>query len=247
MKCIILCAGYATRLYPLTENQPKPLLMVGGRPVLEHILDRLLPMREIDEIFIVTNAKFCNHFKEWLKEFKRKNLPKKNIEVVDDRTTSNDDRLGSLGDLLFVLKQKSIKEDVLVVAGDNLFTGDLKGFIAMCKVDGSPAIGLYDVKDINEAKKFGIVLTKGDKVVDFEEKPAQPKSTLASMAIYFCPKSTFGPLEKFVSISEKPDLGFFIKWIFKTVPVKGYVFEGKWFDIGSFESLKKADEELRAG
>lgn len=245
MKCILLCAGYATRLYPLTENMPKPLLQVGNKPVIEHILEQILAIEEVDEIFIVTNAKFYGHFEDWLRGFTQKTPVMKSIKVINDNTKSNDDRLGSLGDLVFVLKQKAIRDDVLVVAGDNLFTGDLKGFIRMCKADSFSAIGLYDVGDINEAKKFGIVLTNGDNVADFEEKPAQPKSTLASMAIYFYPKSTFGMLEKFVSISDKPDLGFFIKWIYKTTPVKGFVFGGKWFDIGSFENLKKADEELR--
>jgi len=246
LKCVILCAGYATRLYPLTKDNPKPLLKVAEKPVLEHILERILPIEDLDEIFIVTNSRFFGHFEEWLEGFAADVPAGKRIEIIDDGTTTNETRLGGLGDLLFVLDEKAIEDDVLVVAGDNLFTFDLGSFIDGCKAAGVSSIGLHDVEDLDEAKKFGIVsVDKYDTITGFEEKPEHPKSTLASTGVYFYPRSVLGLFEDYIAESDKMDgPGFFVKWLYKRQPVKGLKLSGKWFDIGSFENLERANEEF---
>lgn len=246
MKCILLCAGYATRLYPLTKNKPKTLLSVGGRPVLEWILEKVLSLRQVDEVFIVTNEKFYGQLKEWLSAFEKKTKGTKHLEVVNDGTTSNENRLGGLGDLFFVLKKKSIEDDLLVIAGDNVFTFDLGEFIERCVAKRRTSIGLYDVLDLNEAKKLGIVdLDNGARVVSFEEKPSKPKTTLSSIGIYYYPKEVLPSIEKYIAGSSKVDgPGFFVEWFCKKSDIYGFVFKGKWFDIGSFETLEKADKEL---
>ena len=125
MKCILLCAGYATRLFPLTENFPKPLLKVGGRALLDYILDEVNTIDEIDKIFVITNNKYAGHFEKWVEE--KNNV--KPIEVINDHTLSNDDRLGAIGDISYTIEQGKIDDDVLIIAGDNLFTYKLKDFV----------------------------------------------------------------------------------------------------------------------
>ena len=124
MKALILAAGYATRLYPLTKKYPKPLLEVKGRPIIDYIVDKLGLVGPLSEIYIVTNSKFIADFRKWAKTV---NSPKK-ITLVDDLTKNNQDRLGAIGDINFAIKKKKIKEDLLVVGGDNLFSGSLRGF-----------------------------------------------------------------------------------------------------------------------
>ena len=136
MKCILLCAGYATRLFPLTENFPKALLEVGGRPLLNYIVDDVNEIEEVDEIYLVTNAKYTPHFEKWAKDLNNV----KKISIINDGTTSNSDRLGAIGDILFTLKEKKINDDVIAVAGDNLFDFKLKEFVKYAKDKKSPAI-----------------------------------------------------------------------------------------------------------
>ena len=182
MKQIILAAGYATRLYPLTQNTPKPLLPVGGRPMLEHVLDSSEAIGGIDHTYVVTNDKFTGHFEDW-----RRTQPHRTCTVVNDGTTSNEDRLGAIGDLHWVIEQHGIDDDLLVIAGDNLFTGDLSGFGARCRETQTPVLGVYDVGSLEEATKYGVVAVNDTgQISSFEEKPAQPQSTLIGIALYYC-------------------------------------------------------------
>jgi len=245
MKVLLLAAGYATRLYPLTLNTPKPLLPVAGRTVLEFIFDLIEPLKEVDEVFIVTNEKFYRHFEDWKKGFKGS----KKITVVDDGTASNEARLGATGDIEFVIEKKNIKDDLLVLAGDNLFKADLSVFTNFCfSKRPSIAIGLYDIKDLTLASKYGIVsVDKNNKVIDFKEKPAVPPSTLAAMCLYFFPKEKLGIMEQYLGLDTAKDApGYFLEWLYKREPVFGYVFKDKkWFDIGDKKSLEEADREFR--
>jgi glucose-1-phosphate thymidylyltransferase len=144
MKAIILCAGYATRLYPLTKDKPKPLLDVKDKPIAEHIIKKIEDIEEINEIFIVTNNKFFTHFLDWNANFSST----KKVTIVNDKTMSNDDRLGSLGDIRFVIENMNVSEDIMVVAGDNLFEFSLKPMIEIYREKSTPVVALYDVKDI---------------------------------------------------------------------------------------------------
>lgn len=243
MKAIILCAGYGTRLYPLTLNQPKPLLDVGGKPIIEYIIKKIEEIKEVDEIFIVTNAKFSEHFTKFVNKFKSK----KKIEVINDKTTSNEDRLGSLGDIKFVIKHKNIKEDILVIAGDNLFEFSLKDVFDLYKEKVKTIVALYDVKNRELAKQYGIVsIDKNNKMTHFVEKPTEPPSTLSSTGIYIYPKKVIKDLLEYGSHGENTDkAGNFLEWLYKKEDVYCYVSNKKWFDIGSFEQLDEARKSFR--
>ncbi|MCK5282761.1 MAG: nucleotidyltransferase family protein [Nanoarchaeota archaeon] len=242
MKSIILAAGYATRLWPLTKDKPKPLLEVKGKPIVEHIIKKIEAISIIDEIFIVTNDKFFRNFLEWNSSFGSK----KKITIVNDKTFSNDDRLGSLGDIKFVVENIDVVDDVMVVAGDNLFEFSLIPVMDMYAEKKKAIVALYDVKDIELAKQYGIVaVDSGNKIVDFEEKPQQPKSTLSSTGIYVYPKTTVEKLIKFVDDDGKKDkAGDFLEWMYKQEDVYCYVTKEKWFDIGTLDQLEKAKEEF---
>jgi len=241
MKAIILCAGYATRLYPLTKDKPKPLLDVKGKPIVEHIIKKIEGITEINEIFIVTNNKFFTHFLDWNANFKSS----KKVTIVNDRTKSNEDRLGSLGDIRYVIENMNINEDIMVVAGDNLFEFSLKPVMALYKEKNKPIVALYDVKDVELAKLYGIVsVDENKKIIDFEEKPAQPKSTLSSTGIYLYPKEAADKLIEFTKTHNADKAGSFLEWLYKQEDIYCYATEEKWFDIGNLEQLEKARKEF---
>jgi glucose-1-phosphate thymidylyltransferase len=247
MKVLLLAAGYATRLYPLTLNTPKPLLTVAGKTVIGYIFDLIDPLKEVDEVFIVTNEKFFQNFEDWKRDFKSS----KKITVIDDGTTSNETRLGATGDMDFVIEKRSIKDDLLVLAGDNLFRADLSLFTDFCASKRpSIVIGLYDIKDLILAKNYGIVsVDKNNKLIDFKEKPANPQSTLAAMCLYFFPKERLGIMKRYLEMKTARDApGYFLEWLYERDSVFGYVFKDKkWFDIGDKKSLDEAEKEFSRG
>ena len=241
MKCIILCAGYATRLYPLTLDRPKSLLPIAGKPLIEHILISIEKLDDIDEIFIITNNKFFDNFRNW----KRNYSSAKPIKIINDNTKDEEDRLGAIGDIDFVVKQEKINDDILVVAGDNLFDFNLVYLHKFFNEKKVSVIALYDIqnKDL-AAKKYGIVeISKSNRIINLEEKPENPKTTLVSTACYILSKEDIQELEKCIKQHQKPDnLGDFIKWLSRRKQIYGLVFQGKWFDIGNKEQLKEADK-----
>ena len=239
MEAIILAAGYATRLHPLTEDIPKPLLNVAGKPIIEHIIKKLEAIKEIDKIYIVTNDKFERHFKNWLGNFDAQ----KPIEIINDKTKSNEDRLGAIGDIHHIINQKKLDNDIIVVAGDNLFELSLSEVSSFFKKRKSNVIVLHDVKDLELAKHYGIVEVKNSVVVNFEEKPLAPKSTLASTGIYMFPKKTLSLIKKYIAQGNNPDkTGNFIEWLHKREKVYSYTTDKKWYDIGNMEQLEKANK-----
>lgn len=242
MYAIILAAGYATRLYPLTENTPKPLLNVAGKPVIGHIIEKLEEIDQIKKIYVVTNDKFERHFKEWLSGYDAGN----SIEIINDGTKSNEDRLGALGDIHFAISSKNIEDDIIVVAGDNLFEASLADVFNFFKKRKSNVIVLHDVEDFELAKHYGIAETSNNQVINFEEKPKNPKSTLASTGIYLFPKKTTSLIRKYIIQGNNPDkTGNFIEWLHKRDAVYTYVTDKKWYDIGSVEQLEKANRYYR--
>lgn len=239
MNAIILAAGYATRLYPLTENTPKPLLKVGGKSIIEHIIRKLEQIEFIEKIFVITNDKFEKSFKEWLENFDAK----KPIEIINDGSKSNEDRLGALGDVHYIIDKKSVDDDLIVIAGDNLFEMPLTDTVNFFKKRKSNVIVLHDVKDLNLAKQYGIVETENNVVVNFEEKPINPKSTLASTGIYLFPRKTADLIRKYVAQGNNCDkTGNFIEWLHKRDKVFSYITDRKWYDIGNLEQLEKANK-----
>ena len=222
MKAIILAGGYATRLQPLTDDLSKCLLPVGGRPMVDWILDRVRRAEEIDEVHVVTNSRFAGDFEQWARL-------KDGVTVHDDGTTSNDDRLGAIGDVAFTLDQAGIDDDVIVIAGDNLFDYELSDYLGFWRGKGvASAVAVRDVGDLRLASHYGIVaLDADDRVVEFVEKPPQPKSTLAATATYIYHREHVPLVTRYLAEGNPPDQsGSFIEWLRSREPVYGYSFTG---------------------
>ncbi len=243
MRVILLCAGYATRLYPLTENQPKPLLPIGGRPILEWILERIAEIGGVEDVTLVSNHRFAGHFESWAAE-RSKQFPWP-VHIVDDHTTSNEDRLGAIGDLRFVLKERGIgAEDLLVIAGDNLFDFDLTVLVRDALARRPyPLIAIYDVADRELARRYGLVrLDRENQVLEFFEKPQDPPTTLASCGIYWLPCETRDLLDRYIREGHNSDQpGHYMKWLAQADRLYAVLLEGYWFDIGDLTSYQKAD------
>ena len=244
MKAIITAAGYASRLWPLTRDIPKPLLEVKGKPIVEHIVVKIAEISDVDEIFIITNAKFYPLFEAWLTEAKtRISVP---VQLINDRTTSNDDRLGQIGDIHLVLEKYAIDDDLLVVAGDNLFNFSLLPAFNVFSKQQRILNPLYESKSYKAARESGSVVVDEatNEFVEFLEKSPAPKSTLISLGIYFFPRQKLQLIEKYIAEKNNPDkMGFFLMWLMQHEKVLGHVYIEKWFDIGWIEALETARKE----
>ena len=246
MQVLILAAGYGTRLYPLTKDTPKPLLPIQGKPLINYLVEKIHFIGDLSKLIVVTNDKFTKHFEQWADQYK--NLKAK-IQIVNDGTKTNEDRLGSMGDIDFVIRNLKIKEDLLILGGDNLFDQGLEEFLKYSRTK-SPRVttGLFDIRNKAEAKKFGVVtLNEQKKVVSFEEKPEHPQSTLIGMCLYFLPRESLPLVARYLHESKKNDTsGDYIKWLFKKEDVYGFTFNGKWYDIGSLEAYDEAQRDFKA-
>jgi glucose-1-phosphate thymidylyltransferase len=242
VKLIVLAAGYATRLYPLTLNHPKPLLPVAGKPMMEHVLDNLMPIKEIDEIFIVTNEKFAGHFTRWAKDYKTGNRVR-TITVINDHSTDDSNKLGAIGDMNLVLNEGSIEDDIVVVGGDNLFSQSLGAFADYCREKNAPVTGVYDVGNLEEIKKYNAIeINENDRITFFEEKPANPKSTLTGIALYYYPRATLQLIRQYLAEGNNPDQpGRLVQWMYRLTPFYVWRVPGIWFDVGSKETLEEAN------
>lgn len=242
MKLIILAAGYATRLYPLTLNQPKPLLPVGGKPMMEHVLDNISTIRDIDHAYVVTNAKFAGHFEKWAAGYQRPNL-NFSFTIVNDGSTDDSNKLGAIGDMHLVLTKHKIDDDIIVVGGDNLFSQDLAGFGEFCKQKNAPVTAVYDVGDLEEIKKYNsIEIDENNRITFFEEKPAVPKSTLTGIALYYYPRSVLPLIHQYIAEGNNPDQpGRLVQWLYPRVPFYAWKVPGVWYDVGSKETLEEAN------
>jgi glucose-1-phosphate thymidylyltransferase len=249
MKGLILGAGYGVRLYPLTKNTPKPLLPIAGRPVIEWTLERILRLKDIDEIYIVVNQCFYENYQRWLSGYQsalRHTKTKLPITLCNDGTISNNDRLGAIGDIQLVVKQNRIKDDLLIIAGDNLFEFNLNDFIKFYKTHGASValknmIGL----DKNLISQYSVVtLDKAnDLIINFEEKPPLPQSDLIAICLYLFSSKEVGLIKEYLSQGLNPDApGYYIQWLYKRSPLYGCVLKGTWFDIGDIDSYNKASD-----
>lgn len=245
MRLVVLAAGYATRLYPLTRDQPKHLLAVAGRPVLEHVLERLAAIDELEEAYLVTNRKFAGQFRDWAAGYDGPLRP----EIVDDGTTSEDDRLGAIGDLGLILRESGTAEDTVVVAGDNIFTESLAGFGRSARELRASLLGVYDVGDLEAVRKYNAIEVDDDgRVSFFEEKPNDPRSTLTGIALYYYPSGVLPLVERYLDEGNNPDQpGRLVQWLYRRVPVYAWRVPGLWLDIGSRETLDEADRLLTEG
>jgi glucose-1-phosphate thymidylyltransferase len=215
------------------------LLPLAERPMLDYLVDRIREVEEIDEIHLVTNSRFAPVFREWAPT---------DVTVHDDGTISNEDRLGAIGDLAFTIERAGLEgEDLLVVAGDNLIGYSLPDYVAFWRERGGSAIAVYEVADGELLERYGVIeLDVDDRVVDFEEKPAQPRSNLAATAAYLYRAQDLGLLPTYLEEGNPPDApGNFVAWLHTRMPVHGYRFSGEWDDIGDLRQLLEADNRLR--
>jgi glucose-1-phosphate thymidylyltransferase len=243
MKIIVLAAGYATRLYPLTRMQPKPLLPVAGKPMVDHVLDNLATIKGIERVYIVTNAKFAEHFRRWADDY-RSTKAKLDFTVVNDGSTDDTNKLGAIGDLHLVVTREKLEDDIIVVAGDNLFSQSLKDFGRFCREKNAPVLGVYDVGNLEDVKKYNsISIDESGKIIFFEEKPKQPRSTLTGIALYYYPKATIPLVRQYIAEGNNPDQpGRLIQWLYPRTAVYTWRVPGLWYDIGSQESLEEANK-----
>jgi glucose-1-phosphate thymidylyltransferase len=245
MNALILAAGYATRLYPLTLDKAKPLLVVGGKPIIEWVVDNLAGVPDLETIYVVTNDRFVADFQAWSERYQDRH-PEFKFEIVNDGSTRDEDKLGAIGDINFVVTHENLTQSsLLIVAGDNLFTESLVNFVTFAK--GTDAtVAVYDVGDAEAIKKYGNITVDAEGIISrFEEKPEKPQGTLAGIALYYYSPAVLSLLTTYLAAGNNPDQpGRFVQWLYTRRPVQTFQIKGKWLDIGSKETLENADQVL---
>lgn len=223
MKCLILAGGFGRRVQPVIGNRPKALLEYRGKPLLSHIVEKI--PRDIG-IFISTNKRFETDLLRWQESVER------SVEILVETAQNEDQKTGALSSISYWTKNKYIQEDLLVLASDNYFEFDLNQFINA--YDGNNAlVAAHDVGDPKRAQNFGVIRLSGRKIVEFEEKPPQPKSTLVATACYIFPPRVLNICNAYCLKGKKDFLGNFIAHLVETDEVFGFPFGDKWFDIGN--------------
>ena len=234
MKCLILAAGYATRLYPLTENFPKPLLTVGDKTILDWLIDDIDESGEIDEYVVISNHKFAHHFDKWASEKSYK------ITIVDDGTSTNETRLGAVCDIQFAIDRLNIDSDMLVIAGDNVLDFSLTKFIDYAKSKQTSCIMRYCEDKTEKLKKCGVVsIDQNDLVTDMEEKPQTPKSNWCCPPFYYYTKEDSRLIKQGIVCGCGTDApGSYVAWLCQQTKVHAMEMPGSRYDIGNLESYE---------
>lgn len=234
MKCLILAAGYATRLYPLTENFPKPLLDVGGKPILDWLIDDLDATGEVDGYVVISNHKFAPIFAEWAEKHSQ------SITVLDDGTTSNETRLGAVRDIQFAIDTLRLDEDLLVIAGDNLLSFSLGGFLRYAREKGTSCVMRFYEPYLARLRKTGVAqVDEEGRIVAMEEKPAEPKSHWCTPPFYFYRREDVRLVAKGIEAGCGTDApGSYIAWLSTQTPVHAWEMPGCRYDIGNLESYR---------
>ena len=241
MKCLVLAAGYATRLYPLTKNFPKPLLMVGKKNILDWLLDDLNEADVIDEFIVVSNHKFVEHFNNWAKNKEYK------ITVVDDGTSTNETRLGAVKDIQYAIDKLHIDDDMMVLAGDNVLDFSLKTFLNYCLEKKTSCVMRYFEEDINTLPKRGILeFDSNELVISMEEKPKNPKTQWCCPPFYFYTKEDLKMIDQALLDGCGYDApGSYISWLIRRKPVHAMIMPGSRYDIGNLESYEKVKKTYK--
>jgi glucose-1-phosphate thymidylyltransferase len=236
MKAVVLAGGYATRLWPITKHRPKMFLPIGDSTVIDRIFAELESDDRIDEVFVSTNERFADDFRQHLAD---SDFEKPTLTVED--TTEEDEKFGVVGALAQLVDRENVDDDLVVVAGDNLIGFDISEFVDFFEAKDAPSLAAYDVGSLERAKSYGLVDLEGDEVVDFQEKPEHPKSTLVSIACYAFPRDTVPKLETYLDEGENPDEpGWFMQWLQTRQSVHAFTFDGAWYDIGTADSYLEA-------
>ncbi len=229
MKAVIMAGGYATRLWPITKTKAKPLLPIGRKRIIDYIYEKVRKFGF--PIYISTNKRFEDDFKRWATD--------KDVKLIVEETMKEEEKLGAVRALAMVAE--TLNDELLVIAGDNIFSFDLTEFVKRYEELRRPLVALYDVGDLDLAKRYGVVEMEGERIVRFHEKPEKPKSTLVGVGIYALSKDAVKLLKEYVSGNENADnIGEFIGWLCQKTDVYGYPFEGMWYDVGSPDSYIEA-------
>lgn len=241
MKCLILAAGYATRLYPLTENFPKPLLQVGSKTILDWLVDDIASTGKVDEFVVISNHKFAHFFEGWAKTKSYK------ITVVDDGTSTNENRLGAVRDIQFAVDKLNLEDDLLVIAGDNILDFSFAGFLAFAEEKGTSCVMCHEETVLEKQQKTAIITkNEQDLITSYEEKPKEPKGTLAVPPFYFYSSEDAGRISEALEQGCNADApGSFAAWLSRHTAVHAWEMPGKRYDIGdlkSYEAVKRVFE-----
>jgi len=243
MKAIILTAGYATRMYPLTLNQPKALLPLGGKPVIDYIINQVNTLPDVNEIIVISNHKFYRHFEKWVEAVKSV-IP---ISLLNDGSTNEDDRLGAIGDINFALKENNIDEDIIVIAGDNFMTYPLLEQYQFFKTKQSDTVCAQRLADRKMLSQFAVaILDKSNKVMSLIEKPVDPPSDVAIFATYFYKRDTLPLFDQYMEEGQNTDApGYFVQWLHKKKDVYAYIMNGECHDIGTIEAYHTMQAKIK--
>ena len=236
MKAVVLAGGYATRLWPITKNRPKMFLPVGEKTVIDTVFEDLEADDRITEVFVSTNERFASDFEKYIEEH---TYEKPTLSV--EETRAEDEKFGVVGALAQLIDREGVDDDLLVIAGDNLISFDIADFVDFFEAKASPVLAAYDVGSKERARSYGLVELDGERVIDFQEKPDNPNSTLVSIACYAFPADTLDLFEEYLAAGENPDEpGWFVEWLQSRRDVFAYTFDDAWFDIGTPESYLDA-------
>jgi glucose-1-phosphate thymidylyltransferase len=242
MNALILAAGYATRLYPLTLNRAKPLLPVAGKPIIQHVVEQLEPISSLERVFIVTNNRFEKDFADWAGAYAGSGSLR--FEVISDGSNSDSDKLGAIGDIYFAANKADLfSNDLLIVAGDNLFSESLAGFAEFGR-EHPATLGVYNVQTLEQARKYNELTTNPAGILTkFAEKPENPTSTICGIALYYYRPEVLRRLNTYIAEGNNPDQpGRFVQWLHQRTDVFTYPIAGIWYDIGSHETLAEAND-----
>jgi len=236
MKAVVLAGGYATRLWPITRHRPKMFLPVGDSTVIDEIFDDLEADDRVDEVFVSTNERFAGEFEAYLADSAHE---KPTVSVED--TSAESEKFGVVGALAQLIEREGVDDDLIVVAGDNLISFDVGEFVDFFEARDTPTLAAYDVGSRERARSYGLVGLDGDRVIDFQEKPDDPDSTLVSVACYAFPRRTLPDFEEYLADGNNPDEpGWFLQWLQSRQDVHAFTFDDAWFDIGTPESYLDA-------
>ena len=243
MKAIILAAGYATRLYPLTINTPKALLPIAGKPMLNYLMDEVATVPEIDEACIITNHRFVRNFEEWAEKTRYDGMK---ITVIDDGTTDNDNRLGAVGDILYTIEHAGLDDDLLVAASDDFFTFPLNDFVEAFRETGKDTLLGARISDVNLLRRFAVAeLSDERRVLSLVEKPSEPKSDVGIYALYLYRRDTLPLIKRYIDEGNNKDApGHLPEWLCGFRDLRVYLFEGECIDIGTVESYRDVCERF---
>lgn len=243
MIAILLAAGYATRLYPLTKDKPKSLLPLGSKLIIDYIVDSIDKLPDVSKIVLITNDRFADQFSDWASSCDR--TGKAPIKVLNDGTTDDSNKRGAIGDIIYTIEQENIDEDVCILAGDNIFTYSIENMYDFFRSKNAPTLIAINVPELHQRQKLAIaILDEDGKVLDMEEKPQEPKSEWGIYATYFYGRDILPLFKDYIAEGNSPDApGNFPSWLYKKMPVYAFKGDGECIDIGTLENYEKTCKE----